>query len=548
MEFDDHIYEDDAYDSCGESEGFPEEDDNAPGDAKSTQMKYTILSLKDIGELQHNAIASVCRVLSVSEVEAGILLRHFYWDADKVYDQWSANEEKVRNAVGLLLQDGLERRRRRRGGYWGMLRGYCCRMVCKEEENELITCPICFDGYTILEMKELKYCGHLFCEECWRGYIHTSINNDGLGCLNLRCPNLRCRAVVSEDMVFSLGLSEDDNSKYRKYLVRSYVEQNSDVKWCPAPNCQYAVKVDDVVDASQEVVCNCSYKFCWNCLQESHRPIDCDTVRKWVSMISDGESQNLYWILRNSKPCPMCKRPIEKNFGCIHMTCLPPCGFQFCWICLSEWKVHGFGTAAPCNQYRLGEQSVSEDVMKLNAKMSSDRLLFYLERWKANEKYQEKALSDLQRLLEVEPNETNDSQFGITRFKCVVDAWVQIAECRRMLKWTYVYGHYLPLLHEHDHDVDRVKLLELLQCEAEKSLELLHQCAEHELQHYIGRVHKAKAEFDTSHIPSTSKDFDGICGKLKNLTKVTVGCFEKLIKAFESGVSEVDMTGGSRLV
>jgi ariadne-1 len=58
-------------------------------------------------------------------------------------------------------------------------------------------------------------------------YIHTSINNDGAGCLNLRCPNVdpRCRAVVSEDMVFSLGLSEEDNSKYRTYLVRSYVEQ-----------------------------------------------------------------------------------------------------------------------------------------------------------------------------------------------------------------------------------------------------------------------------------------------------------------------------------
>jgi ariadne-1 len=194
------------------------------------------------------------------------------------------------------------------------------------------------------------------------------------------------------------------------------LNKKSDVKWCPASSCQYAVEVDDVVDASQEVVCNCSYKFCWNCLQESHRPIDCDTVKKWVSMINDDESQSLSWIHGNSKPCPKCKRD---PFGCMRMRCLPPCEFQFCWICLRDWNVHGYDDAAPCNQYRPPEeredenesksQSLSDDVMKMNAKMSSDRFLFYLERWKENEKSQEKALSDLQRVREVELKKMSDS-------------------------------------------------------------------------------------------------------------------------------------------
>lgn len=532
MEYDDdNVYDyDDAYES--EEEVYDMQVNIAASDGNdndSCLKKYTVLSLKDISEREHNAIATVCNVLSVSEVEAAILLRHFYWDISNVYDQWFANEEKVRNGVGLFLHEPN----------------------VKEEENS-IRCPICFDDYKMGDMKGLKYCGHRFCEECWRLYIHTSINNDGVGCLNLRCPNInpRCGAVVGQDMVFSLGLSEEDASKYTTYLVRSYVEQNRRVKWCPAPRCEYAVQIDVVtVNASREVVCNCSYKFCWNCLEECHCPVDCDTVKKWVSMINEGESQNLYWIIGNSKPCPKCKRAIEKNSGCMRMTCLQPCGFEFCWICLRHWNVHGYDTSVACNQYRppeVGEDnsshgSIPEDVMKLTAKMSSDRFVFYLERWKANEKSQEKAFSDLQRVRVVELKELVDSlvlsksQSRMRGFKCVVDAWLQIVECRRMLKWTYAYGYYLPLQLRKQ----KQNFFEFLQGEAENSLERLHQCAEHELQQQMEGVRNAEAHIETSDIHSTSRDFDYFYKKLEGLTKSTTAHFEKLIQAFENGLSEV---------
>lgn len=59
------------------------------------------------------------------------------------------------------------------------------------------------------------------------GYISTSIN-DGPGCLMLRCPDPSCRAAVGQDMI-NLLASDEDNEKYSRYLLRSYIEDNRKV-------------------------------------------------------------------------------------------------------------------------------------------------------------------------------------------------------------------------------------------------------------------------------------------------------------------------------
>ncbi|GLT27961.1 hypothetical protein SLA2020_029240 [Shorea laevis] len=467
------------------------------------QQNCTILSEADIHQQQDNDIMRISTVLSISNVEASILLRYYNWSVSKVHDEWFADEEKVRKAVGLLEKP-----------------------VVKFPDGREMTCGICFEPYPCDRLRNAA-CGHPFCDSCWAGYIGTAIN-DGPGCLMLRCPDPSCSAAVGQDMIDVLA-SDEDRKKYSRYFIRSYVEDNRKKKWCPAPGCDYAV--DFIVGSgSYDVTCRCSYSFCWSCTEEAHRPVYCGTVAKWI-LKNSAESENMNWILANSKPCPKCKRPIEKNQGCMHITCTPPCKFEFCWLCLGAWSEHGEKTGGfyACNRYETAKQEgVYDETEKRRemAKNSLERYTHYYERWATNQLSRQKALVDLQQMLTMHLEKLSDIQCQPeSQLKFITEAWLQIVECRRVLKWTYAYGYYLP---EHEHA--KRQFFEYLQGEAESGLERLHQCAEKELQVYLN------AE-------GPSKDFNEFRTKLAGLTSVTRNYFENLVRALENGLSDVDSHG-----
>ncbi|GAA0140292.1 ubiquitin-protein ligase [Lithospermum erythrorhizon] len=468
----------------------------------SRSQNYTILTEGDISRLQADDIMKISSVLSISRDAASILLRHYQWSVTKVNDEWFADEEKVRGQVGLL------------------------EYPVPLPNDEELTCGICFDSCT-QDMITAAACGHPFCVSCWQGYINSSIN-DGPGCLMLRCPDPSCSAAVGQDMV-NLLVSDDDKAKYNRYLLRSFIEGNRKTKWCPAPGCDYVVEFD-VGGESSDITCHCSYSFCWNCTEEAHRPVDCGTVSKWI-LKNSAESENMNWILANSKPCPKCKRPIEKNQGCMHVTCTPPCKFEFCWLCLGAWSDHGERTGGfyACNRYEAAKQDgVFDETEKRRemAKNSLERYTHYYERWATNQSSRQKALADLHQMQTVHLENLSDKQSQpASQLKFILEAWQQIVECRRVLKWTYAYGFYLP-----DHELAKKQFFEYLQGEAESGLERLHQCAEKELQGYLN------AE-------GPSKEFNEFRMKLAGLTSVTKNYFENLVRALENGLSDVDSHG-----
>jgi ariadne-1 len=142
---------------------------------------------------------------------------------------------------------------------------------------------------------------------------------------------------------------EETYKKYKKYYKKSFVEISKQMKWCPAPNCSYFV--DYPSRKQTDIYCNCGSNWCFKCTKPAHRPLPCDLLAKWNDRINSGNDDNDIWIKLNTKACPNCKSNIQKNQGCMHMTCRN-CKHEFCWLCMGDYKKHTAETGRSlCNSF-----------------------------------------------------------------------------------------------------------------------------------------------------------------------------------------------------
>eukprot|EP00668_Euglena_longa_P004748 GGOE01005546.1.p1 GENE.GGOE01005546.1~~GGOE01005546.1.p1 ORF type:complete len:630 (+),score=206.80 GGOE01005546.1:54-1892(+) len=402
--------EDEGDDQCYE-EDETGNDDFVQFEDPRREQAIQVFEEDQLLQQQNEIVQNVSDLLNVIPGAAATILRHFRWNYDELSQKYFEDPEKLRKALGLDLGKA-------KPFEYG-------------QPGASTTCQICFDECPRSNTLALN-CLHWFCRDCWMQYLSGKVD-DGPSCVQTHCPAPKCWQAVDE-LLFQELLPQDTLARYQKFLLRSFVEDNPNIRWCPSPHCNKAVLCRD--PKRLLVQCLCSHRFCFVCGEEAHAPVKCEQLRLW-RVKEKGEGDNSKWIFANTKACPQCQSPIQKNDGCNHMTC-SKCKGEFCWICLGEWSKHG-SSWYKCNYYD-STKTDAEEKEKGAVRKQLERYVFYYTRYHAHLRSREFNKGDLQR---AEAKADSISQECAVNADFIVKAVEQLIENRTMLQYTYIYAYYL---------------------------------------------------------------------------------------------------------
>ncbi|CAL8293664.1 unnamed protein product [Merluccius merluccius] len=447
---------------------------------------YEGLKLQDLRRLKDMLIVETADMLQAPLFTAEALLRAHDWDREKLLEAWMSDAE------GCCQRSGVAMPTPPPSGYnaWDTLPSPRTPRTPRSPltltltsptdscltpgEDTLATCGICLCSISVFEDPVDMSCDHEFCRACWEEFLNIKIQE---GDHNILCPAYGCYQLVPVQVIESI-VSREMDQRYLQFDIKAFVENNPAIRWCPAVRCERAVRLTRPGPGdshphsfpllpSPAVDCGKGHLFCWECLGEAHEPCDCETWRKWLQKVTEmkpeelagvGEAYedaaNCLWLLTNSKPCANCKSPIQKNEGCNHMQCAK-CKYDFCWICLEEWKKHSSSTGGyyRCTRYeviqQLEEQSkemTGEAEKKHKSFQELDRFMHYYTRFKNHEhsyKLEQKLLKTAKEKME-QLSRAFISREGTppdTRF--IEDGVSELLKTRRVLKCSYPYGFFL---------------------------------------------------------------------------------------------------------
>eukprot|EP00929_Paragymnodinium_shiwhaense_P031994 TRINITY_DN17809_c0_g1_i1.p1 TRINITY_DN17809_c0_g1~~TRINITY_DN17809_c0_g1_i1.p1 ORF type:complete len:543 (+),score=138.44 TRINITY_DN17809_c0_g1_i1:96-1724(+) len=494
--------------------------------AEVRKQPFLILNRADLVDRQRKSVEEASELLEVSQEDSFVMLLEHGWDLSRLQEAWFDNDKKVRERCGLVES----------------LTGASTSSSSSAKPAAVAgTCSICLQAQ---EMLMSLGCGHGFCADCWQGYLHSKVD-DGRESVKAKCPAPKCGRSVPF-CFYSKFCEPEKISKYEEWRLRTYVDENASVKWCPNPEgCTFAC--ENLSSEMCDIVCNCGFVWCWNCGEEAHRPAACQTVNKW-NIKNSAESENISWIRANTKPCPKCHKPIERSQGCNHMVCSTAggCGHNFCWLCLGEWSTHGSSTGGfyQCNIYdqRAREGKTAEEEQgRAKAKNALDRYMHYFERFMNHDRAMKLTKTEESTMEEKVHKLHDEHDFEIIELQFLFDALRQVRVCRRVLKWTYVYGYYLEDTGPGKH------LFEYLQRNLEEKTDCLHEMLERDLDEQF-----FKPEGENSLAPGGAEDkekFRKFRSHATNFTNVTQKFMNQILEDMSQGSAGLtEMDDSSRMM
>jgi len=440
-------------------------------------------------------LQEVSDILSMPRPTALILMRQYNWNKEKLINAYTENKEKVLAAAHA--SETLEKK--------------------PKSKKPKYVCPICEDTNLGTATYALS-CGHRFCRDCWGYYLSNALNEAPKVVTTTHCMSPKCLLHVHDAAWCELLPTSESKDRYHQFLNICTITDNPLLKYCPAPGCTKVMRVD-VRERTRAVKCKCGFDWCFSCHDSDigdHMPATCKQVADWRER-ETSESENIKWLIANTKQCPKCRRPIEKNGGCMHMTCNKSsggCGFEFCWLCRGDWKEHGTATGGyyNCNKYSASE-AANEDQKSESIKTELEYYKFYYHRYDSHKQASKVADDQRRKALERGKELVENLRVRSTDVEFLVAATDQLTRNRRVLRWSYVFAYCLKT------GTAEKNLLEFLQEQLEKFTDAL----------------SKQYERKTDDIPDIDT-FNAWKGNVINLIRVTDSFFTKFIEGVQKGL------------
>ncbi|KAI9727445.1 MAG: hypothetical protein M1834_008389 [Cirrosporium novae-zelandiae] len=284
--------------------------------ARNLQDQFEIEGRAELERLQRHFNVETKTNVQLKEQE--LLARQLQDDEER--------EQTIREAQRLQQQWDAEDLQRAQDAKLATEENEKFKLIEEEEQREKredearrkarqAECVVCSENYDKVDMAVLK-CQHAYCIECLRQGVNTALKDKKpFHCCNVRVP-------------IASFAGKTDAALAAAYDAMLLERDTPDPLYCANNHCPTFIP-PSCVKADVGTCPQCDSRTCKLCKKLEH-PDVCDQDHDGVELMLKAEKEK--W-----KQCPHCHILVERNEGCLHMTCR--CGTEFCYNCGRDYGV-----------------------------------------------------------------------------------------------------------------------------------------------------------------------------------------------------------------
>ncbi|KAL2234528.1 UNVERIFIED_CONTAM: putative E3 ubiquitin-protein ligase rbrA [Sesamum indicum] len=186
-------------------------------------------------------------------------------------------------------------------------------------------CEICADRKDGDQMFSVPNCSHRFCTECITKHISITIKKGAIvnrkaEARSLSCPGVDCRGVLEIEACRGI-VADDVVAAWDDAICESMIAPSQRF-YCPYKDCS-GLLVNDSGGIREAECPFCRRLMCARCNVPWHSGFECEEFSRLREDERGRDDLMVQELAKQNKwrRCHKCKFFVEKNNGCLHMTC-----------------------------------------------------------------------------------------------------------------------------------------------------------------------------------------------------------------------------------